>query len=142
MPRITTITIVTIATFAAAAAVWFWALRPLGSASYLSATGATDADVIRQYWPHRLVEPEWVSATPDRFMKWHMAEAIARLSVVGVVWLIISGGAILRFTRGRRQKPNKSVETNRRPASPLDEGRKFESTSCAPPSPSAAVAHL
>ena len=38
--------------------------------------------------------------------------------------------------------PNKSVETNRRPASPLDAGRQFERASCAPPSLSAAVAHL
>ncbi|HRZ57303.1 MAG TPA: hypothetical protein P5525_17825 [Candidatus Paceibacterota bacterium] len=36
----------------------------------------------------------------------------------------------------------KSVETNRRPASPLDAGRQFESASCALPCLSAAVAHL
>jgi hypothetical protein len=39
-------------------------------------------------------------------------------------------------------QPNKSVETNRRPASPFTTGRQFESASCAPPSLSAAVAHL
>lgn len=38
--------------------------------------------------------------------------------------------------------PNKSVETNRRPASPFNAGCIFERTSCAPPSLSAAVAHL
>jgi len=37
---------------------------------------------------------------------------------------------------------NKSVETNRRPASPFDAGRQVESASCAPPSLPAAVAHL
>jgi hypothetical protein len=31
---------------------------------------------------------------------------------------------------------------NRRPASPLNAGRQFESASCAPPSLPAAVAHL
>ena len=36
---------------------------------------------------------------------------------------------------------NQRVETNRRPAIPLDAGRKCESASCAPPSPTAAVAH-
>ena len=36
---------------------------------------------------------------------------------------------------------HESVETNRRPASPPDIGRQFGSTSCAPPSLSAAVAH-
>jgi hypothetical protein len=38
--------------------------------------------------------------------------------------------------------PNNSVETNRRPASPLSAGREFGSTSCAPPFLSAAVGHL
>jgi ankyrin repeat protein len=37
---------------------------------------------------------------------------------------------------------NKSVETNRRPASPFNAGRQFDSVSCAPPFLSAAVAHL
>ena len=37
---------------------------------------------------------------------------------------------------------NKSVETNRRPASALNGWRQFESASCAPPFVSAAVAHL
>jgi hypothetical protein len=37
---------------------------------------------------------------------------------------------------------NKSVETNRRPASPFNAGRQFESASCAPPFLPAAVAHL
>jgi hypothetical protein len=38
--------------------------------------------------------------------------------------------------------PNKSVETNRRPASPFSAGREFGSASCAPPFLPAAVAHL
>lgn len=94
MQRTTTITVIGVATVAAAAAVWFWALRPLGFASYLSSTGATDADIIRQYWPHRLVEPEWISATPDRLdrlMKWHVYETVARLSVVAALWLLTVG---------------------------------------------------
>jgi len=37
---------------------------------------------------------------------------------------------------------NKSAETNRRPASPFHAEWQFESASCAPPSLSAAVAHL
>lgn len=42
----------------------------------------------------------------------------------------------------RERGPNKSVETNRRPASPLRPGQQFGSASRAPPSLSAAVAHL
>jgi len=40
------------------------------------------------------------------------------------------------------KSPNKTVETNRRPASPFNVERQFESASCAPPLLSAAVAHL
>ena len=40
------------------------------------------------------------------------------------------------------QRPNKSVETNRRPGSPFDAVLRFGSAPCAPPSLSAAVAHL
>jgi hypothetical protein len=53
-----------------------------------------------------LIEPEWISATPDRLgrlMKWHNYEAVARLSVVGVLWFIIAGGVAYRFDR--QQKP-------------------------------------
>jgi 4-hydroxybenzoate polyprenyltransferase len=63
---------------AAAMVVWFWALRPLGFASYLTSPGASDADIVRQYWPNRLVQPEWVSPTPDRLMNWHLTETVAR----------------------------------------------------------------
>src|ERR1017187_9198668 len=37
---------------------------------------------------------------------------------------------------------NKTVETNRRPALPLNAGPQFECAACAPPFLSAAVAHL
>jgi len=40
------------------------------------------------------------------------------------------------------KRHNQSVETNRRPASPLDAGRQFTCAVCAPPFLSAAVAHL
>jgi hypothetical protein len=38
-------------------------------------------------------------------------------------------------------KPNKRVETNRRPALPFDAGSQFDTAACAPRLPSAAVAH-
>ena len=41
-----------------------------------------------------------------------------------------------------RPEPNQSVEPNRRPAAPLNARWQFESAWCAPPSLSAAVAHL
>jgi hypothetical protein len=48
----------------------------------------------------------------------------------------------LKQQRRAKRGPNKIGRANRRPASPHDAGRQFESASCAPPSPSAAVAHL
>jgi hypothetical protein len=109
--------ILILATVAAAAAIWFWALRPLGFASYLSSTEATDADIIRQYWPRHLVEPEWIKAPPDghdRLMKWHLAETVARLSVVAVLWFIITGGAVFRFIRRRRPQMIIASDNSRR----------------------------
>jgi hypothetical protein len=56
-----------------------------------------------------LVEPEWISATPsrlDRIMKWRNSETLARLSVVGVLWFIIAGGAVYRFVIRRKLRPN------------------------------------
>jgi hypothetical protein len=41
-----------------------------------------------------------------------------------------------------KRTANKSVETNRRPASPFEAGRQFGSVLCAPALLSAAVAHL
>jgi hypothetical protein len=108
MKRTIAITIIIAATIAAGAAIQFWAIRPLGFASYLSSTDATDADIIRQYWPHRLIEPEWISATPDtldRLIKWHNYETIARPFVVIVLWLFIAGGVAYRFDRGQRLRP-------------------------------------
>src|SRR5437763_12825008 len=91
MQRTAPTIIVIAATLTAAAAIWLWALRPLGFASYLSSTGATDADIIRRYWPHRLVQPEWISpakGTGERLTNWHLAETAARLSVVGLIWIV------------------------------------------------------
>ena len=66
--------------------------------------------------------------------------------ILVLLWCFVVNGAawaVRRFLKGSCPKPpNQSVEPNRRPASPLDTGRQSESASCAPPSRSAAVAHL
>src|SRR5678815_5140956 len=99
MKRVTMLAIIAAATACAIAAIWFWALRPFGFASYLRSTEETDAQTIRRYWPHRVVEPEWVSSTPDQLMNWHRAELLARLSIVAVSWLFITAASIYSFIR-------------------------------------------
>jgi hypothetical protein len=95
----------------AAAAFWFWALPPLYiSGDYLTTTSVTDADIIRQYWPHRLVQPEWVSSTTDWFENWSHAEVVVRSLVVGVGWLVATGGLIHRCIRLRKSPPNTAPE--------------------------------
>jgi hypothetical protein len=48
----------------------------------------------------------------------------------------------LKQQRRAKRGPNKVGRAKRRPASPFETGRQFGSASCAPPSLSAAVAHL
>ncbi len=114
MTRTARITLVAAATVIAGAAVYFWALRPLGFASYLSSTGASDVDIIRHYWPYRLVQPEWVSAVPSRLMNWHLAEALTRLALTGSLWLLFVGvvgrGVVLTLGRRHRGGPNPPLQ--------------------------------
>ena len=92
-----------LATLAAIAAAWFWALRPLLTALlYLYPTDWTQADLVRQIWYFRLVQPEWVSAPPD-YMRWSVAETRARLSVVFLGWLVSITFIFRRYLRGHKK---------------------------------------
>jgi hypothetical protein len=102
MERISTIAIISAVTVAAASAIWLWSLRPLGGGSYLSSTTESDADIIRRYWPHRLIEPEWVSATQSTLISWTVTETLARLSVVGVSWFMSAGVAVYILVKGKK----------------------------------------
>jgi hypothetical protein len=102
---------IAVVTLIAAAALRLWALPPLYiSGDYLTTTDATDADIIHQYWPHRLVQPEWVSSKPDWFVNWSHAEVAVRSSLVGFGWLVATGGLIYGYIRLRKAPPNKSPE--------------------------------
>src|SRR5438045_2913289 len=109
MRRTITFTVITLATVAAAAAIWLWALRPLGFASYLSSTGASDADIIRQYWPHWFVRPVGISTTSGRLMNWHSAETSARLGVIAFAWLFAITVFLYGFVRHPRVRPNDAL---------------------------------
>jgi len=73
MTHASKIILVMAATAVCGLAIPSWALRPLGFHSYLSSANASDAEIIRQYWPDRLVPPDWVSSVPDRMMNWMFA---------------------------------------------------------------------
>lgn len=91
-------------TLISAAALKFWAARPYHAAGY-SIVGdfATDADAdtaaIRRDWPFRMVQPEWVSRTPDLFANWTYAETAARSIVMCVTWLVTTGLLISSYIR-------------------------------------------
>src|SRR5262245_10007569 len=62
----------------------------------------TDADLIRDRCPIRLVQPEWVSSQPDTLMNWLVAEMRARCGVVAALWL--SGVSIILWRYLRKRK--------------------------------------
>jgi hypothetical protein len=66
-------------------------------------------------------------------------KGLSNVEVGYYVWLTAYA---LLFTVHLTKESNKSVETNRRPASPFNAKRQFGRASCDPPSLSAAVAHL
>ncbi len=89
MKRALLLSTLLIATIAAFVAVKRWAIVPFGFHSYLSSDGETDAEMIRRYWPHRLIQPEWMGPGDRGFALWHVAEAGARVSVVVVLWSMV-----------------------------------------------------
>jgi hypothetical protein len=51
-------------------------------------TNWTETDLIRELAPIRLIQPGWVSSTPDTLSNWLAAETSARLALVLCLWLI------------------------------------------------------
>lgn len=99
------------ATLMAPALLRCWALRPLGfSFDILWEPKTTDADVICQNWPHRLVQPEWVSRKPDWLTNWTHAEATARGLAVLAGWLIVNGALVYIYAKVRKTPRNIAPE--------------------------------
>jgi hypothetical protein len=97
--RILTLSLLTLATTAAGAAIIFWATSPLNGFYF----GSTDAEIIRQCWPHRLTQPNWTSASGNMLFDWSMTEARVRLSVVASAWA--ATGAAILYAHLRRRQP-------------------------------------
>ena len=82
---------------------FFWALDPILVAIFMMIqSGTTDAELIRQIWHFRLVQPEWI-ARPNQFIRWQQAEACARLSLVFIAWVASVIALITRHRRGKRR---------------------------------------
>ena len=65
----------------------YYAIATLGNLNGIHSIGLTDADLIRQRCPIRLIQPEWVSSQPDLLLNWAWAEMKARFGLVVVLWL-------------------------------------------------------
>ena len=102
MQRQTLIILLLVTTLAALAAAWFWALAPLSTPLlYIHPTDWTDADLVRHIWHLRLVQPEWVSTSPD-YLAWTWAETLTRLIVIFCGWLTTATFLARRYLRSRR----------------------------------------
>jgi hypothetical protein len=98
-----------VAVLIAATAFKLWAMQPFHAQYDIIGNFATGADAdtaaIRRDWPHRLVQPEWVSRTPDLWVNWIHAEIAVRSVVVGVGWLIVTGLLNHRYTKLSKETP-------------------------------------
>src|SRR5688500_15638052 len=63
-------------------------------------TNWTETDLIRDRAPIRLVQPEWVSNTPDKIMNWVVAETCARLGLILTLWVV----SLILIVRSRSEE--------------------------------------
>jgi hypothetical protein len=62
--------------------VWDWALRPIWQIPQgLAPVNWTDADLIRDRYPIRLIDPGWLANSHD----WIFVESHARLGLIAIV---------------------------------------------------------
>ena len=75
-------------TLVALGVIVLWVMDPILTAIFMtSRSGAADAELIRQVWPHCIVPPEWIRP-PNQWAKWEIPEIYARLSVVVLGWTL------------------------------------------------------
>jgi hypothetical protein len=94
-------------TLAAVAAALFWALAPMtASLLYIHPNSWNDADLVRHLWHFRLIQPEWVSGSPQYdYMLWTRAETLTRLAVVFIASLGSSAWIVKRHHYLRTGSP-------------------------------------
>ena len=95
-----------LATLATAAVEWFCALSVMLcfiSYMYSPIYPPTDAQMIRDLWPFRFVEPEWLGRPSDHrwelLARWQLTEAGVRTFLIFLVW-----GALVAALAYRHRK--------------------------------------
>ena len=79
--------------------------------SYMGNPDATDSEMIKDLWPHRIIQPDWLSSGSDLFGRWQHAEMHARITLVVIVWLAIVLALLYTAFRQRQPKrPNQSMK--------------------------------
>ena len=79
-----------------------WAFAPVTFTTYLGPSRTWTAALIRDYWPHVFIKPEWFGNTPDVYEKWAFLEAAVRLALVAFTWLSLVAWFVIRYRRRQR----------------------------------------
>ena len=97
-----------IVTCVALVLVFCWGLMPLLSPPQGLHNG-TDVDLIRNRYPHHLVNPESVADTDgETEFRWIFAETKARLGIIFISWCVVTG---ILFLRARRTRLNYQIDS-------------------------------
>ena len=95
-----------LATLAAAAVEWFYALPVMFcfiSYMYSQSHPPTGAQMIRDLWPFRFVQPEWLGRTSDNrwdlLARWQVTEAGVRTFLIFLVWGALVAALVYRHRK-------------------------------------------
>jgi len=98
--RIRAYIVIGLITVGAAILTWFWALVPILSGFYFGPR--TDEEIIRRFYPYRLIQSEWVGKTDHLLFSWSAWESGVRLLVLVALWL---GGVLFVVHNHIKSKP-------------------------------------
>ena len=76
-----------------------WAFVPMGFHTQLGPGVNWNTQLIREYWPHHLVPPEWIAPGPDLYQQWALTEAAARLGLVTAAWIPLLAVVVIRHAK-------------------------------------------
>ena len=65
-----------------------------------------DSEVINEFWPYRIVQPDWLSSGSDLLGRWQHAEMHARITLIVIVWVAIVSALV--YTAFRQRQPRQT----------------------------------